>query len=89
MIAAGFLAAADPRTGDRDQQKNDAQDLEQQAPRLLDPASMLQLGPDVRCRPEPQRRDHLLALGAIQKIQRDYAGGNRSRQRDQFAETEI
>ncbi len=76
-----------PATASKQQQN--AEKLQQQAPGLLDAPPVLQLRANVGGRPESQRGHHLTPLGAIQKVERDHAGRDCSRQSDQFAQAEI
>ena len=48
---------------------------------------MFQLGADVGVGPEAQGGDYLLALGAVEEIQRDDAGGDRTDEPEEFAKT--
>ena len=73
MVAAGIADKAQAWSGDRRHQQEQAHELEQETPRLLDAAAMLKLGADVGADPEAQGRYHLVALGTVQQVQRDDA----------------
>ena len=88
MIATRIVRPQ-PRPRQRDHQKQQAQQLKQQAPRLLDPLPVLHLRPRIGRRPEPQRRHHLPPLRTVQQIQRDHPRRDRSGHAEQFAEAEI
>ena len=78
VVAARSADHAQSGSGDGEQQQKQADDFKQQAPRLLNAAAMLQLRAHSGAGPEAERGDNLLALGAVQQIQRDHASRDRA-----------
>jgi hypothetical protein len=86
MITACVVDDAEPRTGYRGDQQEQTDKLEQQTPRLLDPAAMLQLSADIGTDPESQGRHDLVPLRAVEQVKRNYAGGDRAHQAEKLTE---
>ncbi len=89
MIAAVAVEQTELRAGDGDQQQQQAQQLQQKAPRLLDSAAMAQFGANVSVRPESQRGDAQFLFGPVQQIERHYGGGDHPGNRQQLAQAEV
>ena len=86
MIAAGVVDNPEARTRNRGDQQKQTDELEQQTPRLLDPAAVLKLCADIGADPESESGDYLVALGSIEEIKRDDSCGDPAHQAEKFTE---
>jgi hypothetical protein len=89
MIASGIVDDTEARTGNRGYQKEQADELQQQTPGLLDAAAMLELRAYIGADPETEGRYDLVALGAVEEIEGNDSSGYRAHQAEEFTETEI
>ena len=89
VIGAVLVEDAQLGSGNRGQQQREAQQLQQQAQRLLDLAPVLEVAAHLRGHPEAQRRDLLANLGTVQQVQRGNPGRHNADQAQEFADAQI
>ncbi len=77
------------RTRDGQQQQENAQDLQQQTPRLMHATLMFQFVGNLTCRPESERGHYLAPLRAVEQVQRHQACRNDSGESQEFAQAEV
>ena len=89
VVAAGLRGAAQAQLRDGQQQQRHADELQQQGPRLLNPAAPRGDRRLLGGHPEAQGGDHQLAARAVEQVERHRNRGDAAEDRQELKEREI